>query len=189
MNKETLTQKFRRLEAEADALLADVNAGLKEALPVVYYLNRYDRTITKFECLEANALIRGGKPIIKIRATQKSVASMEEYLGAIRANRFFQNTYKMRNCTTGKVCLYCFGQFDDITWSRSYDVLAAIKVKLDENYEKFYKPREGCRRCAHCGRQVPIEKLHYSEIRYNGRWVRMEFCSTECSSAESKAHD
>ena len=189
MNKETLTQKFRRLEAEADALLAEVNVGLKEDLPAVYYLNRYNRTITKFECLEANALVRGGKPIVKIRATQKAVASMEKYLEAIRANRFFQNTYKMRNCTTGKVGLYCFGHFDDTTWSRSYEVLASVKEKLDDEYEKYYKPREGCRPCANCRKQVPIEKLHYSEIRCNGRWVKMAFCSTECSSAESQAHD
>lgn len=189
MNKETLTQKFRRLEAEADALLAEVNVGLKEDLPAVYYLNRYNRTITKFECLEANALVRGGKPIVKIRATQKAVASMEKYLEAIRASRFFQKTYKMRNCTTDEVCLYCFGQFDDTTWSRSYDVLASLKVKLDEEYEKYYKPREGYRPCAHCSKQFPIDKLHSSEIRHNGRWVKMEFCSTECSSAEAKGHD
>lgn len=65
------------------------------------------------------------------------------------------------------------------------------KIKADkEEYEKYYKPREGCVACERCGKQVPIEnvvkyKLIYQswDSRYGRRVVNRigQFCSGDCA--------
>lgn len=138
-------------------------------------------------------------PCINKRASRKDLDDILE----------FENKIKGKDATFSVVILIERREDGSGTWYSSVDYERDIIIHHDcafspealqpeiqrrtEEWEKYYKPRDGYTACAYCGKQTPNDKIVWATIY--GRWFgtlteqKLPFCSKDCASNEQCARE
>ena len=201
----TITEEFRKYEAEADDILNQILSDKKKSLPEdtghVYTIeaSRPPKVRTwavkgfSLVCKRNDSIHLPIRPKISKRADAKKLDAMKKYLEAVKAHaNEFRLYIECRDLDKKTSILFDYNRdfLENRAASFYMEEMQPQIDRLQEEYEAMYAPREGYTPCAYCRKQTPNDKLVKRNIyTYGGVPVTKYFCSAECAINEQMAHE
>ena len=205
MNDMTITEEFRKYEADADSILSQILSDKKKSLPEktdhVYTIEASRPPKVRTWTVKDFSLICKPndnkqipiRPKINKRADAKKLETMKKYLEAVKAHaNDFRLYVDCKDLDKKTSILFDYNRdfLENRTASFSMEEMQPQIDRLQEEYDAMYAPREGYSPCAYCKKQTPDDQLIYRDIYlYRGGPARMAFCSYECAVYEQMAHE
>ena len=201
---------YRSLEEDIDAYEKDLLTKLSKENDIsAKQIYEYRKRVSKdIEVLNVEKVLIsyngvGLRPKINKRCTKQNIEELKHYFEQIK-NSSYRLLYFVNKVSKYGTTSYAVDSKDinGIEYAYTAKELEPAKKAWEEEWRKYYAPREGYTACSRCLKQIPNNKIIYRVIFGTGRkqvfdsWIKrfvskayvtkenMPFCSEECAHSE-----
>lgn len=207
----SLTLLFRECEKRIEAFLEEkrreIAPDIPEGAEKLYRIGTSKQHIydaEEWDIYDIGVLVKfNGRPLlvprINKRASHKDLDGILEFENKIKGKDISFRVLITISKNTEKVGKW----YSSADYERDFIAnhncafsLEALQPEIQhriEEWEKYYKPKDGYTACAYCGKQTPNDKIVWATIY--GRWCgtlteqKLPFCSKDCASNEQCARE